>query len=364
MRLEDDFEMEGKSEPEIKTPVVVLAAAAVVSFLMLVLVIVLVVNKDTIFPSKTHLGNSENDSEISSDFLEPESGGLVSSDLDIWEEFPNMSSEEKTVEVVSEEVSSEDDPSMGGTKTKIVYPNGREEWITINKYLPENPYVNANFSLGNGRLSYYEDGNKVSYTGIDLSKNNDYVDFNEVRRDGIDYVMLRMGNRGYSTGQITIDEYFYDNLKRAQDAGLQVGVTFFSQAITIEEAKEEALFVTEGLKDYQIKYPVSFEMEYIPNDNSRIDTLSKEEKTQIAKAFLEDVEAAGYIGVVSGNKEWMMAEINYAALSSFGVYLKEEGELPDFPYRFHLWKYTHAGRVNGVSGTVPISISMIDYSVK
>ena len=332
-------------------------------FFLTVLGVVLIANNDKLVRNQGRnegISETRNEEPLSEEF---EKGSLVSQDLDIWDEFPKTSEQEIQSESSSQKEEKEDE-TMGGTKTKVTLRDGREEWVTINQYLPKNPYDNAGFSLGNGRLTYYIDGNQVSFTGIDLSKNNNYVDFNDVRKDGIDYVMLRMGYRGYSTGQVTADEDFYDNLKRATDAGLKVGVIFYSQAVTIEEAKEEAAFVIEGLADYEIQYPVAFEMEFISNDNSRIDRLSKEEKTRIAGAFLEDIENAGYVGVIYGDKEWIMVEISYAALSNYGLWLKMESELPDFPYRFHMWRYANAGKVDGVTGTVPISISMIDYSVK
>ena len=106
--------------------------------------------------------------------------------------------------------------------------------------------------------------------------------------------MLRVGARGYGSGQIVLDDYFVDNIKRATDAGLQIGVYFTSQAITEEEAVEESNIVLENIKDYKITYPVAFDMSFVDNDTTRIETVSRADKTKITKAFLDTIEAAGY----------------------------------------------------------------------
>lgn len=85
----------------------------------------------------------------------------------------------------------------------------------------------------------------------------------KLKKAGVDFVMLRVGARGYGSGQIVLDDYFVDNIKRATDAGLQIGVYFTSQAITEEEAVEESNIVLENIKDYKITYPVAFDMSFV-----------------------------------------------------------------------------------------------------
>ena len=216
----------------------------------------------------------------------------------------------------------------------------------------------------NGRMSYYVDGNKESYVGMDISKYQGYIDFNEVKKDGIDFVIIKLGSRGYSTGQLTVDDYFQDNMKRAMDADLEVGISFSSQAITVEEAVEEAEFVLQYMQEYDISYPIIFEMEHIVNDTARIDDLTKEEKTRIAETFLDKIEEAGYNVMLSGDKAWLFSDINYAALSAYDIRLEQEEDLPDYPYRFYMWQYTQKGTVDGVSGEVPLNICFIDYTIK
>ncbi len=362
MKLEENFEEYGQTPKGNK--MMITAVISVVLSLAVVIGLVIFLNRETLFPQPVPVQSSQV-AEHEPDLSDLISGNtLVSGDLDIWEEYMKEDDEEESGPVWYEEKPSEDDPSEGGTKTLIERASGGSEWVEVSKYLPQNEYDKSGFAMIDNRMAYYEDGMKLSYTGVDISKYQGYVDFNAVKRDGIDFVMLRLGQRGYSTGQLVLDDYFSDNIKRASDAGLEIGVTFFSQAVTLEEAEEEADFVLQYLEGQTIRYPVVFEMQHIENDSARIDILTKEEKTQIAKAFLSKIEAAGYVGMIHADKEWLFDDINYSAVSNYGIWLKQMKDLPDYPYRFQMWKYTNVGAVEGIEGSVSLSISFIDYTVK
>ena len=131
------------------------------------------------------------------------------------------------------------------------------------------------------------------------------VDAETAQKAGVDFVMLRVGARGYGSGQIVLDDYFVDNIKRATDAGLQIGVYFTSQAITEEEAVEESNIVLENIKDYKITYPVAFDMSFVDNDTTRIETVSRADKTKITKAFLDTIQAAVYNPLLKVETEWL-----------------------------------------------------------
>ncbi len=190
------------------------------------------------------------------------------------------------------------------------------------------------------------------------------MDFVKVKKAGIEFVMLRVGARGYGTGQLILDEYFNDNIKRATDAGLDVGVYFFSQAITPEEAVEEANMVIESLGEYQISYPVAFDMELIENDTARTDSLTRAERTEITKAFLDTISAAGYKTLIYGNKEWLLKEIDMSKLTAYDVWYSQGADIPDYPYKFGMWQYSFQGSVDGIAGYVNMDISFINYSEK
>ena len=345
------------------TPTMVMTIVAVTFFVAVILIMVLLFNNDKRGSSVSDRTQSQSSSPIITD-PEPEvslGSQLRPEDLDFWDRYPPKETEKPADTAPPKEVV-ENDPSTDGKHTKVVNSDGSEEWVLISPYLPKNDYDYTQLVCQSNIMKYYVNGTKVSYEGIDLSEVQDYVDFAAVKKSGIDFVMLRLGARGYSTGQLVLDDYFADNLKRATDAGLDVGVYFYSQAITVEEAEEEANMVIEHLGDYRISYPVAYDMERILNDSARTDVLGKSDRTAIAKKFMDTVKDAGYQVILYGNKEWLIKQIDMSKLTAYDVWLSQVGDIPDYPYRFTMWQYNTSGKVDGVSGYVNLNISFIDYS--
>ncbi|NBI91375.1 hypothetical protein D3Z45_12550 [Lachnospiraceae bacterium] len=258
----------------------------------------------------------------------------------------------------------EEDPSKDGKHTLLTFADGSEEWVLINPYLESNTYDYTKLQMRADKMAYYEDGRSVSYLGADLSKYNGDVDFRALKESGIEFVMLRLGARGYGSGQIMLDEKFDEYMNKASEAGLEIGVYFFSQAITAEEAVEESNFIIQTLTERNITYPVAFDMEYVQNDKARVEILSKEEKTAVARAFLENIKAAGYKPMIYGTKEWLIKEINLTKLTEYDIWLSQQKDIPDYPYKFQMWEYTTEGEIAGVDGDVDLNICFVDYAEK
>lgn len=362
MRLPDEYDEERGGNKVVRNTAII-AILTVLSILM----VVLIVNYSqkpsghkTASESKTESSVQEtqdNEPVLGNSTLSPD-------DLDFWDKFAGESKEEESS---SHSVPQKEyilDPSEDGKHTLVIGADGEEEWVVINQYLAKNEFDFTKLVSQSGIMKYYVDGKKTSYAGVDISKYQAYIDFGKLKKAGIDFVMIRVGARGYSTGQIMLDDYFLDNIKRASDADLQIGVYFYSQAISEAEAEEEAKVVLEYIKDYNITYPVAFVMEDIANDSSRIDILGKEDKTKIAKAFLSKVKKAGYIPLLHGDKEWLIKQVDLSKLTDYDVWLSQPGDLPDYPYKFTMWQYSTSSVVEGISGDCNLNISFIDYSVK
>lgn len=357
------------------TPTVVTAIVAVTLFVAAILILVLMMNQQ-----EPRNGNNTEQSVGVVETVEAANNGveypntdeiltgstLSPDDLDFWDKYPEQT-EEPTAEPETEEEPEETveaDPSTDGKHTLVKSADGKEEWVLISPYLPKHEYDFTKLVCQSDLMKYYEDNKLVSYVGTDISKYQDYVDFVKLKKAEVDFVMLRVGARGYGSGQLVLDEYFTDNIKRASDAGLEIGVYFFSQAITVEEAVEEANMVLENIKDYQITYPVAFDMEYIQNDTSRIDNLTKAEKTEITKTFLDTIQAAGYKAMIYGNKEWLIKQIDMSKLTAYDVWLSQQADIPDYPYKFTMWQYSNEATLDGIAGYANLDISFIDYSEK
>ncbi len=365
MRLPEDYD-----DHSSMTPTVIMTIVAVTAFVGAILIMVLMMNNDTKNGSLRDQLASEEVQGSSPVVLAPDvdelltGSTLLPEDLDFWDKYPPKEPEEPSEETPPPQEAVENDPATDGKHTLVQYSNGKEEWVLISPYLPKHEYDFTRLVCQSDLMKYYVDGRQTSYVGVDISKVQDYVDFVKVKKSGINFVMLRAGARGYGTGQLIVDDYFNDNLKRATDAGLEVGVYFFSQAITKEEAVEEANMVLENLGEYRISYPIAFDMEFIENDQARIDSLSKADKTAIAKAFLDTIAAAGYKTMLYGNKEWLIKEIDMSKLTAYDVWLSQLTDVPDYPYQFTMWQYSTQGSVDGIAGAVNMNISFIDYSEK
>lgn len=257
-----------------------------------------------------------------------------------------------------------DDPATDGKHTLVTTPGGEDEWVLISPYIPKNTYDFTKMEEKAGLKHYIENGREISYVGVDISKQTGSVNFAGLKAAGVDYAMIRAGARGYSTGQISIDENFKANIDGAIAEGLDVGVYFYSQAISQEEAVQEASIVIQNLEPYRgkVKYPVAFDMEFVVNDEARIDGLSREDRTTIAAAFLETVRAAGYVPMIYGDKEWLIKEIDIAKLQDYDVWLAQDTDIPDYPYEYAMWQYTTTGTVNGITGDADLNICFIGYS--
>lgn len=257
----------------------------------------------------------------------------------------------------------QEDPATDGKHTLVKAEDGTEEWVLISPYLTKNTYDFTNLSESAGIKKYLGNGRSVSYVGVDISKHTGVVNFNRLKATGVDYVMLRLGARGYATGQITLDDNFIENIEAAIEAELDIGIYFYSQAISEEEANQEADFVIQNLAPYKehIKYPVACDMEKVPNDNARIDSLSREDKTTITNTFLSSIQAAGYIPMIYGNKEWLIKNIDLAKLQNYDVWLTQEQDIPDYPYQYAMWQYTTTGLINGIEGDANLNICFVSY---
>lgn len=362
MRLPEDYE-----EHSGMTPMMVMSIVAVTLLVGIILVVVLLTNSG---------GGGRTDGQMAS-VTSPvintaavpqesvQTGTLTPDDLDFWDMYPPK--ESPTPQPSPESIAPEkadNDPATDGKHTLLKYADGKEEWVLISPYLPKNEYDFTKLVCQSDLMKYYVDGKQVSFVGVDISKLQDYVDFVKVKKAGIDFVMLRAGARGYGTGQLIVDDYFGDNLKRATDAGLQVGAYFFSQAVTKDEAVEEANLVLQNLGEYRLSYPIAFDMEKIENDTARTDALSRTERTEIAKAFMDTIAASGNKTMLYGNKEWLLKMVDMSKLTAYDVWYSEQSDIPDYPYQFTMWQYSVTGSVDGIAGYADMNISFIDYAEK
>ena len=247
-------------------------------------------------------------------------------------------------------------------RIQVTHSDGTKEWVDLSDDIERNDYDYNNLKYQNPVMNYYEEGKLVSKCGADISANQGDVDFAKLKKAGCDFVMIKIGARGYSSGNIVFDQNYKDNLKAAKKAGLDIGVYFCSQAVNKSEAREEADELLDAIADYDVSYPIAFVMETVNDDMARIEALDMDERTTVAKAFLDRVEDSGYTAMLYGDKEWLLTMVDMERLSDYDVWYAQDSKKPDYPYEFGMWQYDSGASIKGVSGKVAMSMSFTDYS--
>lgn len=214
----------------------------------------------------------------------------------------------------------------------------------------------------NGYSFYKENDTITSFAGVDVSQYQGDIDWEQVKAAGIDFAMIRVGYRSYGGGEIHFDESFAKNLQGANDACIKTGVYFFSQAVTTDEAIEEADAVIDAIAPYNITYPVVYDWELIYEDSARTDSISVEMLADCCISFCERVKSAGYTPMIYQNKNTSMYKLDLPRLTAYDFWLAEYDEKPSYYYRFQMWQYASDGTIPGISGEVDMNLSFKDYS--
>lgn len=244
----------------------------------------------------------------------------------------------------------------------IYYDTDKYVFAPILDQVPKNNLLAANFLVdANKEITYSENNTVKSHKGIDVSKYQGNIDWTKVKNSNVEYAILRTGYRTYGGGVITDDTNFKQNIQGASKAGLGVGVYFFSQAINTTEAIEEAQYVLDLIKNYNVNYPVVLDVEEIANDTYRQQTLTSEELTNICIAFCEKIKSAGYTPMIYANLKCYVSKLKLEKLNSYEKWYASYDTSLYFPYELSMWQYSDSGTVDGISGKVDLNISFKEW---
>lgn len=194
--------------------------------------------------------------------------------------------------------------------------------------------------------------------GVDVSKWQGSIDWKQVKASGIDFAMIRLGRGEYDGGPCALDTCFKQNIAGALEAGLDVGVYFYSYALTAAKAKAEAEFVVNELAAYKGKltYPVAFDLE----DSSQAN-LGKAVLSDMVVAFGDVIEKAGYYAALYSNLNWLNNKYDTAKIKRFDVWLAQWASKPTYSGSFGIWQHSNEGSVPGISGQVDLDVAYYDY---
>ena len=212
-----------------------------------------------------------------------------------------------------------------------------------------------------GKLFYFDqNGVKARSLGIDVSYYDNGIDWELVKEAGVDFAIIRVGGRGWTSGALYDDCRTQEYLRRARTAGVKIGVYFYSTAVNPREAVEEARAALKAVGGVPLDFPVFIDMEFSGEyPKGRADRLSPSERAEIAMAFCETVRNAGYEPGVYAGQNYLKGSIDYYAISRYTIWLASytvKDQLPRFDKRYDLWQFTDRGRVPGVGGAVDMNV--------
>ncbi len=218
-----------------------------------------------------------------------------------------------------------------------------------------NPYGPGDFVQVGGYMTCTAGATRQ---GIDVSEYQEDIDWAQVRSAGFDFAFIRIGYRGYTTGEIKADDYAANNLENARAVGMDIGVYFYAQAVSEEEAREEARWCLDFLNGTPLDLPVVYDWEYVSRD-ARTGSVDRETLTACVRAFCEAVEAEGYQSMVYFNPSVGRDLLDLEALAQYPWWLAMYTTEMDYPHKVDIWQYTETGSVPGIKGNVDIDLMFL-----
>lgn len=242
-----------------------------------------------------------------------------------------------------------DDPMAGranGYVDKGFFDDSESEIATYSLY--------ANSVTHNSKFN-----GSAKRTGIDVSSWQGNINWNQVKASGVEFAFIRVGYRGYASGSLDMDRKAIDNINGAKKAGIKIGVYIRSQAVNVNEAYEEADYITSKISGYNIDLPVVIDYEYASGPSGRLYDahLTQAAATDVVNAFCSRVQSKGYIGMVYANKSMLNNSLYKDNISSKElVWLANYTHQTDYAGDYRFWQYTSTGHVDGIDGNVDVDV--------
>ena len=215
-----------------------------------------------------------------------------------------------------------------------------------------NPLGPEDFAWVDGRMTCLT---AEAVTGIDVSSWQKEVDWQQVKDSGVEFVMIRFARRGTTEGGLYPDDYAMSHYEGAKAAGLKIGGYLFSQAVNVEEAREEAAYLLEIVSGLELEMPLVFDWELAQGEN-RTDNVDARTVTDCAIAFCEQIKAAGYRPMVYFNESISRNRMYLEELTDYEFWLAKYSDTMNFPYKVEMWQYTDGGSIPGIPKGVDVNL--------
>lgn len=233
-------------------------------------------------------------------------------------------------------------------------------FIPISDTIEHNTLERGAFSVSeNGEISYIPQDGPAARKGIDVSQHQGEIDWEQVAGDGVEFAIIRAGIRGYESGALVTDAYFERNMEGAAANGIAAGVYFFTQAVTVEEALEEANYVLELVAPYDIAYPIVIDVED-PANSARANVLTQAQRTEIVSAFCDAIAQAGYTPMIYGGTYSLFGMLDIEQVSHYKIWYAFYNGYVYYPYQLQMWQYTSSAHIAGIEGNVDLNLWFLE----
>lgn len=191
---------------------------------------------------------------------------------------------------------------------------------------------------------------------IDVSEFQDPIDWKKVKADGVVGVIVRCGYRGAEKGTLKEDPMFLNHIKGADKAGLKTGIYMFTEGINAKEGKEEAAYAIKQLlkSGVAIDYPIAVDTETVHIKNERARNLTRAQRTEVIKAFCEEIRRQGYEPMIYASTSWLNEKLDMSKLP-YKVWCAQYNTKCYYKGKYVMWQYSSEGKVNGVKGNVDMN---------
>ncbi|WP_458458830.1 GH25 family lysozyme [Pseudobutyrivibrio sp.] len=285
------------------------------------------------------------------------------------------SKNEEPAEIAETVENPSEDDTASDAKIEVVYPDEEAADDSEEASDPESTATKETGAAVNvvDIVNASNVGENASITyGIDVSKFQGTIDWTQVASTGINFAMVRVGYRDSATGEIKADTNAKYNMQEAEKNGIKVGAYFFSTAVNNTEAVEEADWVANYISKYAITYPVGYNCEGFENSKSRQYNLTKDDRSKVAMAFLNEVYNKGYTPIFYASKnemandtKWNTSTIGSKYKIWMAWYNQDTSNVANGPsagFKYDMWQYSNQGDVPGIKGKVDVNIAYFGYN--
>lgn len=233
------------------------------------------------------------------------------------------------------------------TMQKAFMSTGAFDLLTDSKYLTSDKYLKRGDVIvkpGSHTIMCLEDGSKVSETqtttlkAVDISQYNIVGDYKAMAQQ-VKNVFIRVGYRSSSSGKIVEDTSFKKHIENCLANNMNVGVYFYDQSINENESNEQADWVLDKIKPYNVTLPIYIDSEAMRQHDGRADNIPKDQRTKNVIAFCNRVQSKGKVSGIYASDSWFKSMLNFDQIKNYSIWCARYSVNKPTISKYDIWQY-------------------------